>query len=106
MRNSPLHNNGDGTFTEVPAAAGLARSVHRTHAAAWADYDNDGRLDLFVGRDERPAALVHHHGDGSFADRAPAAGNARTAFVKGDARRDYGGDGHPQLYVSNFGGGH
>jgi len=39
MHNSLLHNNGDGTFTDVTAQAGLSRSVHRTHAAVWADYD-------------------------------------------------------------------
>jgi FG-GAP-like repeat len=79
IRNSLLRNNGDGTFTDVTAAAGLRRSVHRTHAAVWADYDNDGWLDLFVGHEESPAALFHNQGDGTFEDRAPAAGPSSRA---------------------------
>jgi len=104
MRNSLLRNNGDGTFTDVTAEAGLARSVHRTHAAVWADYDNDGWVDLFVGHEESPAALFHNNGDGTFTDRAQAAGVGRTSFIKGAAWGDYDGDGYPDLYVSNFGG--
>jgi len=104
MRNSLLRNNGDGTFTDVTAEAGLSRSVHRTHAAVWADYDNDGWLDLFVGHEESPAALFHNRGDGTFEDRGHAAGVDRTSFIKGAAWGDYDGDGYPDLYVSNFGG--
>jgi len=104
MRNSLLRNNGDGTFTDVTAEAGLRRSVHRTHAAVWADYDNDGWVDLFVGHEESPAALFHNNGDGTFTDRARAAGVGRTSFIKGAAWGDYDGDGYPDLYVSNFGG--
>jgi hypothetical protein len=42
-----LRNNGDGTFTDVTREAGLSAPVNST-SAAWADYDNDGFLDLFV----------------------------------------------------------
>ena len=48
MPNSLLHNNGDGTFVDVTRRAGLF-TLHPTHAAAFADYDNDGWLDLFAG---------------------------------------------------------
>ncbi len=102
MRNSLLRNDG-GTFTDVTEAAGLRRTVHRTHAAVWADYDNDGWLDLFVGHEESPAALFHNRGDGTFEDRAPAAGVGRRSFIKGAAWGDYDGDGYADLYVSNFG---
>ncbi|HEX6737298.1 MAG TPA: VCBS repeat-containing protein, partial [Vicinamibacteria bacterium] len=47
-RNSLLRNNGDGTFTDVTRAAGLSGVAHRTHSAAWGDFDGDGWLDVFV----------------------------------------------------------
>jgi hypothetical protein len=103
IRNSLLRNNGDGTFADVTARAGLSRSVHRTHAAAWADYDGDGWLDVFVGHEETPAALFRNRGDGTFEDVARAARVDRSSFIKGAAWGDYDGDGRPDLYVSNFG---
>jgi hypothetical protein len=48
--NSLLRNNGDGTFSDVTEEAGLL-SFHPTQAAAWADYDGDGFLDLFIGNE-------------------------------------------------------
>src|SRR5262249_47606372 len=47
MRPSLLRNNGDGTFTDVTREAGLLEAVNSS-AAVWADYDNDGFLDLFL----------------------------------------------------------
>ena len=49
MRKSLLKNNADGTFTDVTEQAGLARPATATQTAAWADFDNDGWADLFVG---------------------------------------------------------
>ena len=73
---SLLRNNGNGTFDDVTEVAGLLVS-HPTQTAAWADYDNDGRLDLFVGSEEyagesHPSGLYHNNGDGTFTDIAPA----------------------------------
>jgi hypothetical protein len=104
MRNSLLHQNPDGTFTDVTLASGLARVVRRTHSAAWADFDGDGWLDVFVGHEESPSALFKNRGDGTFVDVSHAAGVDRTAFTKGATWGDYDNDGRPDLYVSNFGG--
>jgi hypothetical protein len=104
MRNSLLRNNGDGTFTDVTEEAGLASALHRTHSAAWADFDNDGWLDLFVGHEETPPSLFRNQGDGTFVDVAREAGVARAAFTKGVAWGDVDGNGYPDLYVSNYGG--
>jgi hypothetical protein len=103
MRNSLLRNNGDGTFTDVTLASGLASGEHRTHSAAWADYDNDGWLDVFVGHEETPSQLFRNRGDGTFEDVTRKAGVGRAAFTKGAAWGDYDNDGYADLYVSNYG---
>ena len=72
---SLLRNKGNGTFEDVTEAAGLL-SFHPTHTAAWADYDNDGLLDLFAGHEDwgtrHPSGAAvsqqrqrHLHGSGS-----------------------------------------
>ncbi len=102
MRNSLLHNNADGTFTDVTRAAGLSSALYRTHSAAWADFDNDGLVDVFVGHEEAPSSLFRNKGDGTFVDVTATAGVGRNAFTKGAAWGDYDNDGYPDLYVSNY----
>jgi hypothetical protein len=104
QRKSLLHNNGDGTFTDVTAASGLAAVVTGTQAAVWTDFDNDGFLDLFVGNENGPSQLFHNRQDGTFEDVAAQAGVNRRGFTKGVAAADYDNDGWPDLYVSNLGG--
>ena len=103
MRNSLLRNDGNGVFADVTAAAGLSSALHRTHSAAWADFDNDGWLDVFVAHEETRAGLYRNNRDGTFSDVAERAGVRRTAFSKGSAWGDYDNDGDPDLYVSNYG---
>ena len=105
QRRSLLRNNCDGTFTDVTVAAGLARPATASQAAVWADIDNDGQVDLFVGNESAPAQLFRNLGNGTFEDIAPAAGVASTAFTKGVAGADYDNDGFVDLFVSNLGGG-
>ena len=105
QRKSLLRNDGRGIFTNVTVASGLAATVTSTQTAVWADYDNDGLLDLFVGNEESAAQLFRNKGDGSFADVSRAAGVGRSSFAKGVAAGDYDGDGWADLYVSNLGGG-
>ena len=114
MRMSLLHNNGDGTFTDVTREAGLALPAYPSQSAAWADYDNDGDLDLFSCSESMPespedgAAIVYpsrlfrSNGDGAFTDVADAAGVANLRYCKGSAWGDYDNDGDPDLYVSNY----
>jgi len=104
MRNSLLRNNRDGTFTDVTMEAGLGGADHRTHSAAWADYDNDGRVDVFVGHEQTPSQLFRNKGDGTFEDVTAKAGVGRTAYTKGVVWGDYDGDGFPDLYASNYEG--
>jgi hypothetical protein len=102
QRRSLLKNNCDGTFSDVTAAAGLLTPVTSSQTAVWADIDNDGWVDLFVGNEDAPAQLFHNRGDGTFVDIASSAGLRRTAFTKAVAAGDYDNDGLPDLYVSNF----
>jgi hypothetical protein len=102
MRNSLLRNNRDGTFTDVTSECGLMDPTQRTHSVAWADYDGDGWLDVFVGHELTPSQLFRNKGDGTFEDVSARAGVNNTAFTKGDVWGDYNDDGRPDLYVSNF----
>ena len=105
---SLLRNRGDGTFEDVTFEAGLAEVNYPTQTAGWADYDNDGDLDLFVGNESDdtvlrvPSQLFQNRGDGTFRDVAAEAGVKFYAFTKGVSWGDYDGDGFPDLYVSNF----
>ena len=101
---SLLRNNGDGTFDDETEAAGLM-SVHPTQTAAWADFDNDGWLDLFVGHestadDPHPSQLFHNNHDGTFTEVGAANGLANLGFVKGVAWGDFNNDGRPDLFTS------
>lgn len=93
-------NQGDGKFVDVAAAAGVINERH-ARGAAWGDYDDDGRLDLFVSNRDGPSRLYHNQGDGSFRDVAPSLdvtgplGGAACWFW------DYDNDGQLDLYVSN-----
>jgi hypothetical protein len=105
QRKSLLKNNCDGTFTDVTVASGLASPATSTQTAAWADIDNDGFLDLFVGNENRPSQLFRNTGTGRFDDIARTAGVARTAFTKAVASSDYDRDGDVDFYLTNLGGG-
>ena len=101
---SLLRNNGNGTFDDVTEKAGLL-SLHPTQTAAWADFDNDGWLDLFVGHESNttenhPSQLFHNNHDGTFTEVGAANGLADMGFVKGVAWGDFNNDGRPDLYVS------
>ena len=104
QRNSLLRNNCDGTFTDVTAASGLAKPATATQTAAWADVNNDGWLDLFVGNEDRAAQLFLNKGGSTFEEIAHAAGVDRIAFSKGVSAADYDHDGFVDFYVSNFKG--
>ena len=113
--NQLFHNNGDGTFTDVTAKSGIGEDSCAT-VASWADYDNDGFLDLYVGRymDPRtdipttfyarnglPNQLYHNNGDGTFTNVTKKAGVGEIGLCLGTVWGDYDDDGYPDLYVVN-----
>lgn len=105
--NSLLRNRGDGTFEDVTFAAGLF-SLHPTPTAAWADFNLDGFLDLFVGNESgvangltsHPSELFLNNGNGTFRDVSKLVGMNLDAFVKGATWGDVNNDGLPDLYAS------
>jgi hypothetical protein len=104
QRHSLLRNNKDGTFTDVTKEAGLETPV-MGQVAVWADYDNDGFLDLFVGAETGRSRLYHNRGDGTFEEVALKAGVANEGFIcKGANWGDFNGDRYPDLYVANLNG--
>lgn len=105
VRKSLLRNNCNGTFTDVTQRAGLAEPATRTQTAVWADVNNDGLLDLFVGNENGPSQLFLNKGDGTFQDISHSSGIDKIAFTKGVTAADYDNDGYVDFYVSNLYGG-
>src|SRR5947208_893211 len=105
-------NNGNGTFTDVTAAAGVTQNSN-SWAAIWGDYDNDGFLDLFIARPGTTRIgvgnanlLYHNNGDGTFTDVAAADGlqlqdDFPTSAHKVAAWGDYNNDGCLDLVLKD-----
>jgi hypothetical protein len=90
--NRLFHNQGNGTFREVAAAAGL-HSPSPTIGAAWGDYDNDGYPDLFLSSGVGRAQLFHNNRDGTFTEVGREAGLGDLAFGSVCFWCDYDDDG-------------
>ena len=102
-----FHNNGNGTFSDVTARAGFLRSPARGLGVLAADFNADGRLDLYVANDGDPNQLWINRGDGSFADEALLAGaavsrNGQAQGSMGVDLADVDGDGDEELFVTNL----
>ncbi len=100
------HNNGDGTFTEVSRQIGLAKPG-KGLGIAIADYDRDGRIDVYVANDSMPGFLYHNKGNGTFEEVALLAGvgvtdSGRTYAGMGVDFADYNNDGLPDLAVADL----
>ena len=94
------HNNGNGTFTDVTAKAGLDVEMYGMGVAV-ADYDNDGWDDVYVtGLGE--SRLFHNEHNGTFKDVTKAAGVNNTGFGASAAWVDYDRDGKLDLFVTNY----
>jgi enediyne biosynthesis protein E4 len=95
-------NNGDGTFTEVAAAAGVDNPRGRSLGAVWADFNGNGRPDLYVANDISDNALFLNRGDGTFEDASAASLVADYRGAMGLAVVDFGNDGAFDIFVTNW----
>ncbi len=103
-----FRNNGDGTFTDVTEKAGLAATPPAPGlGVVLTDVDGDGRLDIYVANDMRPAYLFHNQGGGKFVEKALVSGCAlrpsgQMVAGMGVDAADVDGSGRPSLFVTNF----
>jgi len=105
MPNLLFHNNGDGTFTDVSEASGIAQFVGKGMGVAFADYDGDGFMDVFVTNDTFRNFLFHNNGNGTFSEVGILGGVAYNEDGKSIASmgvdfRDVDNDGLPDAFVT------
>lgn len=107
-KNILYHNRGDGTFENVTSKAHIDRTDgHYAFSVSTLDFDEDGWPDIFVACDSTPAILYRNNHDGTFTDIAVTAGAAfnedgREQAGMGSTISDYNGDGHLDIFKTNF----
>jgi hypothetical protein len=105
LSNRLYRNRGDGTFEDISARAGLLAHVGKGMSVAFADFDHDGRPDIFVTNDTVPNFLFRNNGDGTFAETALVAGvsvpaSGRPVSSMGTDFQDYDNDGWEDILVT------
>ncbi len=100
------HNDGHGHFTEIGAKSGLNKPG-KGLGISMADYDRDGKMDLFVANDSMLEFLYHNKGNGTFEETGLPAevavdGDGRTYAGMGVDFSDYNNDGLPDLIITNL----
>lgn len=101
LHNALYRNQGDRTFHDVTEEAGVPGNGTWGHGCSVADYNNDGRPDLYV-TNYGPNILYRNLGNGRFEDVTATAGVNDPRWSTGSAWADYNGDGWPDLFVANY----
>jgi hypothetical protein len=97
-----LHNNRDGTFTNVTERSGISDET-QSHSATWWDYDNDGWPDLYVANDYgKPDRLYHNNRDGTFTDRLDSVLPHTSFSSMGADLGDVNNDGRIDFFVADM----
>jgi len=107
--NQVYRNLGNGVFEDVSASSGVAKHLGRGMSIAFADYDGDGRSDVFVTNDNLPNFLFRNLGNGKFEEAGLLAGAAlqdhgRPVASMGADFRDYDNDGRPDIVFTALSG--
>ena len=105
LPNRLYRNRGDRTFEDVSARAGLQAHIGKGMSVSFADFDHDGRLDIFVTNDAVPNFLFRNNGDGTFTENALAAGvsvpdTGRPTSSMGVDAQDYDNDGWEDIHFT------
>jgi hypothetical protein len=107
-KNILYHNRGDGTFEGVTTKARIDRTDgHYCFSVSTLDFDEDGWTDIYIACDSTPSILYRNNHDGTFTDVAVTAGAAfnedgREQAGMGSTIADYNGDGHLDIFKTNF----
>jgi hypothetical protein len=107
VTNVLYHNNGDGTFTDVSAKAGIANPEGKGLGVAFADFDRDGLTDIYVANDSVQSFLYRNTGNGTFDETGLIAGvgfseDGKTFAGMGVDFADYDNDGRPDVVVTDL----
>jgi len=107
VTNILYHNNGNGTFTDVSAKAGIANPSGKGLGVSFADYDGDGFTDIFVANDSVQCFLYHNNGNGTFTEVGLLAGvgyneDGKTFAGMGADFSDFDNDGRPDIVVTDL----
>jgi hypothetical protein len=107
LTNTLYRNRGDGTFEDVTEKSGIGKHQGRGMGIAFADYDDDGFMDVYVTNDNQANFLFHNRGDGTFEEVGLQAGVAlmnsgQTVSNMGADFRDYDNDGLPDIFVTDL----
>ncbi|MCI0472205.1 MAG: FG-GAP-like repeat-containing protein, partial [Ignavibacteria bacterium] len=95
-------NNGGGSFTKI-TTGNIVNDGGNSTGCAWADYDKDGYIDLFVCNRNQANFLYHNNGNGAFTKITSGAIVTNVSNSGGCAWADYDNDGYPDLFVANAG---
>ena len=107
VANILYRNNGDGTFTDVSSPSGIAASPGKGLGLAFADYDANGFIDVYVANDSVQSFLFRNKGNGTFEEVGLVAGVGFTEEGKafagmGTEFSDFDNDGHPDIFVTDL----
>jgi hypothetical protein len=100
--NQLFKNNGNGTFSDVTSQMGI-NDQGQSYSCGWADYDNDGDLDVYIARSQNNMDRMYRNDGTTFTDVSSLIGMGDLRHSSCVSWGDYNNDGYPDLYLNNNG---